>query len=90
MITAKERMSNIIDLQPDDSSYEELLQELAFNRMVERGLKDSRERRIISNDEERKRIRKFGSIKKFVGKVGSLIGASEMIFRNPQSVKKNV
>lgn len=59
MITVKERMMDIIDSQPDDSSYEELLRELAFNGMVERGLKDSREGRIISNEEMRKRIRKL-------------------------------
>ncbi|MCK5057464.1 MAG: hypothetical protein KAT34_12450 [Candidatus Aminicenantes bacterium] len=59
MITVKEKMTNIIDSQPDDSSYEELLRELAFNRMIERGLKDSREGRIISNEEMRMRIRKF-------------------------------
>jgi hypothetical protein len=56
MITAKERMTDIINSQPDDSSYEELLREIAFNRMIDRGLQDSREGRTISNEEMRRRI----------------------------------
>ena len=32
----------------------------------------------------------FGSSKESVGKGGSLIGGFEMIFRNPQSVKKSI
>ena len=36
--TAKEQMIDVLRRQPDDSSYEELLRELAFERMVERGL----------------------------------------------------
>jgi len=35
-------------------------------------------------------LRLFGSIKKFVDKLGSLIGSYEIIFRNPQSVNKNI
>lgn len=59
MITAKERMTDIINSLPDDSSYEELLRELAFNRMIERGLEDSRKGRILSNEEMQQRISKF-------------------------------
>lgn len=47
----------IIEEQPDDSSYDELLRELAFARMVERGLDDSDNRRTITSDEMRSRIR---------------------------------
>lgn len=57
MPSAKEQMVKIITEQPDDSSYEEILRELAFVRMVERGLPDSDARRIISNDEMVRRIR---------------------------------
>ena len=42
-----------------DSSYEEIFRELAFKQMVEQGLKDSREGRVITNEEMHKRIRKF-------------------------------
>jgi len=49
----------LIDQQPDDSSYEELVRELAFSVMVRRGLKDSDEGRTISNEEMRHRIRSW-------------------------------
>ena len=59
MITAKEKMTEIIQNQPDDSSYDELLKELAFARMVERGLEDSRAGRTISNEEMGRSIRSW-------------------------------
>lgn len=49
MTPAKEEIIEIIKDQPDDTSYVELLRELAFNRMVDRGLNESRER--ITNKE---------------------------------------
>jgi predicted transcriptional regulator len=55
-MTVKERMLEIIQEQPDDSSYDEILRELAFVRMVERGLADSDEGRTISNEEMKARI----------------------------------
>lgn len=61
MATAKEQMSRIIDAQPEDSSYEEILRELAFARMVERGMKDSDRGKTISNEEMQKRIRSWQS-----------------------------
>ncbi|MEX0731728.1 MAG: hypothetical protein WED00_09105 [Aquisalimonadaceae bacterium] len=61
MATAKEQMSRIIEAQPDDSSYEELLRELAFARMVERGLQDSEAGRTVDNQEMRERIRSWQS-----------------------------
>ena len=57
MATAKKRMTEVIQSQPDDASYEEIMRELAFERMIERGLKDSRKGRVISNDEMKHRIR---------------------------------
>ena len=48
MAIVKEKMKEVIDSQPDDATYEEILRELAFERMVERGLLDSREGRVIS------------------------------------------
>lgn len=51
MSTAKESMSRIIDQQPDDSSYDEILRELAFARMVDRGLADSDQGCTIENSE---------------------------------------
>ena len=59
MATAKEKMTAIIQNQPDDSSYDEILKELAFARMVERGLEDSKAGRTISNEEMGRRIRSW-------------------------------
>lgn len=56
MPTAKEIMTKIIQEQPDDASYEEILRELVFERMIERGLEDSRRGRMIDNDEMKQRI----------------------------------
>ena len=56
MSTAKEKMFEIIRLQPDDASYEEILRELAFERMVDRGLDDARKNRVISDAEIKRRL----------------------------------
>lgn len=57
MSTAKEQISEIINRQPDDSSYDEIVRELAFELMVQRGLKDSNEGRTITNQEMQRRIK---------------------------------
>ncbi len=54
--SAKKQMFEIIERQPEDSSYEELLRELAFERMVERGLDDADQRRTVSHEEMGRRI----------------------------------
>jgi predicted transcriptional regulator len=51
MSSVKEEMTRIIQEQPDDSSFDEILRELAVARMIDRGLKDSETGRTISNDE---------------------------------------
>ena len=56
-MTVKEKMAEIINELPDDSTYDEILRELAFRRMVERGLKNSHEGRTIGNDEIERRIK---------------------------------
>ena len=57
MATAKDELTKLIQDQPDDSSYDEILRELAFNSMIQRGLADSDEGRTISNEEMQRRIR---------------------------------
>ena len=47
----KEQMIEIIQGQPDDSSYDEILRELAFARMIERGVADLEAGRTISHEE---------------------------------------
>ncbi|MBN2294800.1 MAG: hypothetical protein JXM70_20390 [Pirellulales bacterium] len=56
MMTVKDTMTEIIARQPDDSSYEEILRELAFARMVNRGLDDSDKDQIISDDQVKRKI----------------------------------
>jgi predicted transcriptional regulator len=56
MSPAKEQLIRLIQEQPDDSSYEEIVRELAFATMVERGLADADAGRIVSNDEMARRI----------------------------------
>ncbi len=48
MSTAKDQTAEIIKRQPDDSSYQEIVREFAFELMVQRGLKDSDEGRTIT------------------------------------------
>jgi hypothetical protein len=57
MSTAKDDITRIVQAQPDDSSPEEIIRELAFHVMVERGLADVDANRTISNDEVARRIR---------------------------------
>ena len=59
MATAKEKLAELLAKQPDDSSYEEIVQELAFSAMVQQGLSDSDNDKVISNDEMHKRIRSW-------------------------------
>jgi predicted transcriptional regulator len=56
MSAVKERMAEVIQNQPEDASYEGILRELAFEKMIARGLNDSREGRTISNEEMKRRI----------------------------------
>lgn len=57
MITAKEKIRESIEAQPDDASYEEIMRELAFGQMVERGFEDSSGGRVISDEAMKRRIR---------------------------------
>ena len=59
MTPVKHILSEVVWLQPDDASYEEIMRELIFERMIERGLEDSGKGRVISNEEMRLRIRSW-------------------------------
>ena len=56
MSSVKEAMIDIIGRQPEDSSYDEILRELAFARMVQRGLDDSDAGRTVSDDAIKRRM----------------------------------
>ncbi len=57
MPSAKQKMTEVIQSQPEDATYEEIMRELAFERMVARGLEDSRAGRVVSNEEMERRMR---------------------------------
>jgi len=59
MSKAKEELTKLIEEQPEDSSREEIVRELAFHVMVQRGLADSDAGRVISNDDMARRIRSW-------------------------------
>jgi hypothetical protein len=56
MSAVKERMADVIQNQPEDATYEEILRELAFEKMIVSGLRDSKEGKTISNDEMKRRL----------------------------------
>jgi predicted transcriptional regulator len=59
MATAKDQLKVILESQPDDSTSEEIVRELAFQFMVQRGLADSDAGRAISNVEMGRRIQSW-------------------------------
>jgi predicted transcriptional regulator len=59
MATAKDQLKVILESQPDDSTSEEIVRELAFHVMVQRGLADSDAGRAISNVEMGRRIQSW-------------------------------
>ena len=57
--TIKEKIAEVVMSQPEDASYEEIMRELAFARMVDRGLEDVRSGRVISNEDIAGRLRSW-------------------------------
>ena len=60
MATPKEEITRIVQQQPDDSSFEEILRELALARMIHRGLADSQAGHTMSDEEMTHRIKSWG------------------------------
>jgi len=58
--TPKSVIHSIVDAQPDDASFDEILRELTFNRMVEKGLADSRAGRVVSEEDALRRVKSWG------------------------------
>lgn len=59
--SAKNVLREVIEAQPEDASDEEILRELAFERMVGRGLADARNGRSVSHEDALRRIRSWRS-----------------------------
>jgi predicted transcriptional regulator len=57
MSNVKEKMAEVIQSQPEDATYEEIMRELLFEGMVERGLEDARHGRVMTQNELEQRIR---------------------------------
>lgn len=57
--TVKEKITKVVLSQPEDATYDEIMRELAFAKMVDRGLEDVRAGRVISNGEMANRIRSW-------------------------------
>jgi len=58
-MTAKQRIRDILEMQADDASFDAILRELAFERMIDRGLSDPHNGRVISYNKTRGRIRRW-------------------------------
>ena len=58
-MTAKEKIQQLVETQPDDASYEEILRALTLERMIERGLHDARSDKLTTNEDMGKRIRQW-------------------------------
>ena len=54
--TAKQKILDIVEEQPEDSSFDEILREIALARMIERGLSDVEAGRTISHEEMGSRL----------------------------------
>lgn len=55
--TAKDRMRTLLRDQPADSTYDELLRQLAFQRLVDRGLADVERGETLDTGDLRSRIK---------------------------------
>lgn len=52
----RDQQHQVLEHQPDDSSYDGYSRELAFNRMVDKGLDDAKQGNIVSDEETHSRI----------------------------------
>jgi predicted transcriptional regulator len=57
--TPRDQMIAILSQQPADSTYDDLLRELACRRAIQRGLSDVQEGRIVGHEEALQRIRSW-------------------------------
>jgi len=54
--TPKQRTLDLIARLPEDSTYDQILQELALDRMIEAGLDDFTHGRTLSHEEVRREV----------------------------------
>jgi hypothetical protein len=51
MSAPKTIAKEVINSLPEDSSYEEIIRALAFDKMIQRGLEDVKKRKVLSHKE---------------------------------------
>jgi hypothetical protein len=61
MSAVKNELTRLIEAQPEGSSAEAIVRELAFHLMVTRGLADADARRMLSNADMARRIRTWAN-----------------------------
>lgn len=59
MSTIKEKMIDIIKKQPEDYSYDEILQELNFINMVNKGLENSKNDKITEHEKVKEIVKEW-------------------------------
>lgn len=59
--TPRDEMISILNQQPADSTYDDLLRELACRRAIRRGLADVDAGRVVSHEDALQRIRSWRS-----------------------------
>ncbi|MEM7351701.1 MAG: hypothetical protein AAF657_12970 [Acidobacteriota bacterium] len=59
--SAKHQILDLVREMPDKNSYDEILRELAFVRMVDRGLVDAGRNRVIDSTALKERFRSWQS-----------------------------
>lgn len=57
--TTKAMLREVIEAQPEDASYEEIVREIAFERMLDRGLTDVRAGHSIIHDDAMRKIKSW-------------------------------
>jgi len=59
MSTAKEEVRKMLDQLPDDASFEDIQYHIYVREKIERGLKDIKEGRVLSQEEVEQRMSKW-------------------------------
>lgn len=54
--TVKDEARRLVDRLPDDATWEDIQYQIYFRQAVEAGLKDSREGRVVTQEEARQRF----------------------------------
>ena len=86
MSNLKEKMAEVIHAQPGDATYE--VRELAFERMIQRGLADSRSGRVISNEDMERGFAHCGSLR--ISRVGIFPELSELQIKNANHTQTRI